>query len=117
MKTQEKWILLVLLAIVIFVVFLVVCALNAQDFFKDWKVKRIVPTPYGFQATFTNPNPEGIRSVNVALLPDGSVLGWWYFDEEGNPTVWKLTEEGFRRDRDEEAGCIRCHEIKPKVRL
>ena len=121
-RRAKKWLGFIVLVALLFLVFwlvLIFCgtARGEDFFFKKWEVKKVVQTPYGFQATLVNPNPEGIRSVNVAISPDDSILGYWFFDEEGNPQVWKIGEKGYKRNREEERGCIRCHEIKPQVRL
>lgn len=83
----------------------------SQDFFfQDWKPKQIAQGQGYLQVTLVNPSPEGlIKSVQLAVLPDGSILSYWFWGEKGEAQFWKIGEEGYARDKEIEAGCVRCH--------
>lgn len=78
-------------------------------FFQNWDVVSVIPTENFIQVTVKNPEPEGIKVVVSAVRPDGLILAYWYFDQKGNPQVFKLTNEGYKFDPENAKRCLDCH--------
>lgn len=117
MKGQAKWILVILLAIVIFAVFVIICTLTALSqegiFFKEWPVKdgTIAFLPNGLIAAIAeNPDPQGeIKAVSLITDQNFRLLAYWYF-KKGQPYYWQLSEKGdYVRNSEQEGNCIKCH--------
>jgi len=118
MQRAEKWLWLIVIIILIFLIWVSFLATSAKGqeklFFSEWKTRSVLPTQHGyFQIIVDNPDENGnIKSVIVAYVPQQGVIAYWYFDKFGNPFLYEMEDGRYSRNTEKEKSCIQCHRGK-----
>jgi hypothetical protein len=92
-------------------------AAGQQLFFQDWKIEKATPMGNGIlQVLYRNPDQTvAIKAVVAAVIPDGTFLGYWYFDPD--PKVYILDKEKgkFLFNAEIAKTCVDCHTKGKKI--